>query len=222
VREEARQHPQRQQGGDGDLKAPRELSLEQAIEYIEDDEFVEITPQTKVRLRKRILDEGARRRAERQAKDKATTGAPGPIEFFAPNGMGWLLRAYRSLDALVTLESPDTGGWIKPFPVSWELAEPDFPTHDHVPFNTDEIDGCAEYYETFENVHHSKVGGWPSNVQSDITWAPLNQHPADPEYVFQIDTEPKAGIYWGDRGTAYFGRGTGLHRSTWWFQWQCL
>lgn len=52
------------------LKAPRELSLEQALEYIDDDELVEVTP-TKVRLRKRILDEGARRRAERQSKDKA-------------------------------------------------------------------------------------------------------------------------------------------------------
>lgn len=51
------------------LKSAREMSLEQAIEYIADDELVEITP-TKVRTRKRILDEGARRRSERQAKDK--------------------------------------------------------------------------------------------------------------------------------------------------------
>lgn len=56
------------------LKAPREMSLEQALEYIEDDELVEITP-TKVRVRKRILDEGARRRSERQAKDKAAAGS---------------------------------------------------------------------------------------------------------------------------------------------------
>lgn len=52
------------------LKAPREMSLEQAIEYIADDELVEITP-TKVRTRKRVLDEGLRRRQDRQAKDKA-------------------------------------------------------------------------------------------------------------------------------------------------------
>lgn len=51
------------------LKSSRDISLEQAVEYIADDELVEITP-TKVRLRKRILDEGARRRSERQAKDK--------------------------------------------------------------------------------------------------------------------------------------------------------
>ncbi|MCB9844608.1 MAG: translational GTPase TypA [Phycisphaeraceae bacterium] len=51
------------------LKPPREMSLEQALEYIEDDELVEITPLT-FRIRKRILDEGARRRAERLAKDR--------------------------------------------------------------------------------------------------------------------------------------------------------
>jgi GTP-binding protein len=55
------------------LKAPRTLSLEDALEYIEDDELVELTP-TSVRLRKRILDEGMRKRAERQKKDKEKVG----------------------------------------------------------------------------------------------------------------------------------------------------
>ncbi|MCL4221192.1 MAG: translational GTPase TypA [Phycisphaerales bacterium] len=51
------------------LKAPRLMSLEQALEYIEDDELVELTPKS-IRLRKWILDEGARRRAERSARDR--------------------------------------------------------------------------------------------------------------------------------------------------------
>lgn len=51
------------------LKTPRQVGLEAALEYIEDDELVEITPGA-VRMRKKILDEGLRRRAERQAKDK--------------------------------------------------------------------------------------------------------------------------------------------------------
>jgi len=33
---------------------PKELSLEQALEFIADDELVEVTPET-IRLRKRIL-----------------------------------------------------------------------------------------------------------------------------------------------------------------------
>lgn len=55
------------------LKAPRRMSLEEALEYVEEDELVEITPQS-VRLRKAILDEGLRRRVERQARDKVQSG----------------------------------------------------------------------------------------------------------------------------------------------------
>ena len=38
------------------LKPPRQLTLEIALEYIEDDELVEITP-SKIRLRKKVLSE---------------------------------------------------------------------------------------------------------------------------------------------------------------------
>ena len=46
------------------LKPPRDMSLEIALEYIEDDELVEITPQT-IRLRKRYLKENDRKRMGR-------------------------------------------------------------------------------------------------------------------------------------------------------------
>ena len=46
------------------LKPPRSLSLEAALEYIEDDELVEITPQS-IRLRKALLGEADRRRQSR-------------------------------------------------------------------------------------------------------------------------------------------------------------
>ena len=51
------------------LRAPRRITLEVALEYIEDGELVEITPSA-VRLRKQILSEGERKRAERQARDR--------------------------------------------------------------------------------------------------------------------------------------------------------
>ena len=41
------------------LVPPRILSLEQALEFIADDELVEVTPKT-IRLRKRILDHSVR------------------------------------------------------------------------------------------------------------------------------------------------------------------
>jgi len=49
------------------LKPPRDMSLEIALEYIEDDELVEITPQT-IRLRKRYLRENDRKRHSRSAE----------------------------------------------------------------------------------------------------------------------------------------------------------
>ena len=50
------------------LKAPRKMSLEASLEYIDDDELVELTPKT-IRLRKKLLDESMRKRADRQARD---------------------------------------------------------------------------------------------------------------------------------------------------------
>ena len=47
------------------LKPPREMSLEAALEFIEDDELVEVTP-TSIRLRKAFLREADRRRLGRQ------------------------------------------------------------------------------------------------------------------------------------------------------------
>ena len=49
------------------LKPARELSLEAALEYIESDEYVEITPQV-IRLRKILLRENARRRMASQSQ----------------------------------------------------------------------------------------------------------------------------------------------------------
>ncbi|MBR0061983.1 MAG: translational GTPase TypA, partial [Selenomonadaceae bacterium] len=49
------------------LVPPRILSLEQAMEYINDDELVEVTP-TSIRLRKAILDRVIRGRAAKNAR----------------------------------------------------------------------------------------------------------------------------------------------------------
>ena len=52
------------------LKASRETTLESGLEYIQDDELVEITPDA-IRLRKRILDESKRKQISRQQKTAA-------------------------------------------------------------------------------------------------------------------------------------------------------
>ena len=62
----------RSAGADDAIKLvpPRRLTLEQAMEWIEDDELVEVTPQN-IRIRKKHLDPAARRRALRDKKNAA-------------------------------------------------------------------------------------------------------------------------------------------------------
>jgi GTP-binding protein len=48
-----------------DLVPPIQMSLEYAVEFITDDELVEVTPKS-IRLRKRYLQEHERRRSSRE------------------------------------------------------------------------------------------------------------------------------------------------------------
>ena len=49
------------------IKTPIIFSLEQALEYLNEDEYCEITPKS-IRLRKKILNKSERERAEKQRK----------------------------------------------------------------------------------------------------------------------------------------------------------
>jgi GTP-binding protein len=49
------------------LSPPEEMSLERAIEFIEDDELVEVTPKS-IRIRKRMLSETERLRNRKRDK----------------------------------------------------------------------------------------------------------------------------------------------------------
>jgi GTP-binding protein len=64
----------RSAGADDAIKLvpPREMTLEQAMEWIEDDELVEVTPEN-IRIRKKHLDPAARRRAARDKKNAAAS-----------------------------------------------------------------------------------------------------------------------------------------------------
>jgi GTP-binding protein len=50
-----------------DVSPPLKMTLEQALEFIDDDELVEVTP-TAVRIRKKLLTESDRKRYSRQQK----------------------------------------------------------------------------------------------------------------------------------------------------------
>jgi len=55
------------------LEPPKQLTLELTLEFINDDELVEITPDA-IRLRKRLLDPNARKKAMRAAAAEARAG----------------------------------------------------------------------------------------------------------------------------------------------------
>jgi Domain of unknown function (DUF1963) len=148
----------------------------------------------------------------------------------AANGDGWLVRAYARLEELRPIEPPAEAlgavcwlsaaeGPIKPSPLRYRLLEHDYPDFPDIAGDLDE-----ELVERFtEDVSASpepKLGGWPSLIQSEIFWAPMNEHPANPEYVFQLGAIPKATFWLADDGMCYFGRGTSPARHVWTFEWQ--
>jgi len=51
------------------LAPPRDITLEYALEFINDDELVEVTPKS-IRLRKALLDHNDRKKLEKERKPK--------------------------------------------------------------------------------------------------------------------------------------------------------
>ena len=125
-----------------------------------------------------------------------------------PNGEGWELRAYPSIDALAPLLEPDRHEaedeqlGVRPFPVLWR-AHVDMPDRDESPDDAyrEFVDGLEDWPETA--AYGLKVGGWPKTVQSEVTWTLAGGD--EVEFVLQIDTDEKSGVMIGDGGLAYFG-----------------
>ena len=128
--------------------------------------------------------------------------------FNNPNGEGWLIREYNSLENLIALPKLDLSKILKPFPIKWKLVEDDAPSwataSELVDMSVINKDAEAErFFEEEFNRFYSvstKVWGYPDEVQHEIdNWQ---------NYVFQIGSEEKATWQWIDRGTAYFFRDT--------------
>jgi len=50
------------------LTPPRQMSLDEAVEYLADDELLEVTPQS-YRIRKRILDTDERGKQDKKSRE---------------------------------------------------------------------------------------------------------------------------------------------------------
>jgi len=102
------------------------------------------------------------------------------------------------------------------------LVENDYPCWDdiaeRVPEELEET-----YSDTCPNIDGFKFGGWPTLIQSEIFWNPVDSDAIDPTYVFQIDSAEKGNWAWGDSGVGYFGRfSTNGTQNDWALTWQCM
>ena len=52
------------------IKTPRILTLEESLEFLDDDEYMEVTPES-IRLRKQILNKAERDKANKRKKKAA-------------------------------------------------------------------------------------------------------------------------------------------------------
>lgn len=126
------------------------------------------------------------------------------IPFDKPNGEGWLIREYNSLENLIPLPKPDLSRILRPFPIRWKFVEDDAPgwctASELVDMKIINKDAEAEkvFWSDFNRFYSAstKVWGFPDEVQNEVeNWE---------SYIFQIGSEEKVGWQWIDRGTAYF------------------
>jgi uncharacterized protein DUF1963 len=141
------------------------------------------------------------------------------------NGDGWLVREYRDLDRLCPLIVPSGATVPRGFEVRYDLVS-DHPVYDDPELQ--ELPGFDRDDVHLENIPRSKIGGYASNVQSEQWWSvrdhpdELPDHPSRPRYVFQLGSEQKVGLHWGDNGFLYFARGTAPGcESEWFLDTQC-
>lgn len=126
------------------------------------------------------------------------------LPYDKPNGQGWLVRAYKTLDNLKPRDNPIQGSHIRPFEIQWKEVADEGPNWEDAwtVCDLDEFNNLDDttdlYYDTYENHYFTKVGGWPSLIQSSLNMGAEN-------FVFQIGSEEKANWSWVDQGTAYFG-----------------
>lgn len=136
------------------------------------------------------------------------------------NGSNWLLRVYSSIEGLVPLEAPAGAPRAgKGFECRWEEEARD----DHPNYDDPELilpAGARRPRKQLDNIARTKIGGYASTIQAAPWWGEMD-HPGNPRFCLQINSEEKAGMVWGDGGTIYLARGTTAGSEDQWFlDWQ--
>ena len=128
-----------------------------------------------------------------------------------PNGDGWELRAYASLDELTQVDGMVLE-WIQPRQLDWEIVD-DYPDWEDLAETIESDEVLRDLSDDVEDLigaaaSGTKLGGWPTLIQSSISWAPWNQHPASPTYCLQVDSEESVNLNLWDSGVLHVGLGS--------------
>ncbi|MEQ6202343.1 DUF1963 domain-containing protein [Sulfitobacter sp. HNIBRBA2951] len=120
-------------------------------------------------------------------------------------GATWALRSYPLLSGLTIPQAPDHKSTLSARGGEWGAVTPDYPNHDNAGAVIDTLANDVYAFEWARGVYQTKLGGWPSTVQSEPWWD-YTKSDDTWDYVLQIENEPKAGWHgWGD-GCAFIAR----------------
>lgn len=142
------------------------------------------------------------------------TTVEGGLNKAQENGRDWRLFAHTSLAGLVPLPRPaDAPKLRRGAECRWTLSDdhPEFDDPDRQP-----IEGFDDSEVELENIARTKIGGYASTIQSEPWWH-LNEHPSQPAYCLQINSEEKVSLMFGDSGIVYLARGSADGAKDEWF-----
>ena len=142
------------------------------------------------------------------------------ITLNAPNGEGWVLRTYKTKEELIPVDLKQYISSIKPLPIRWVLIDNDYPCWPDVPQSLGSSELKRHWAHKYPNQDCTKIGGWPSYMEPDVSWRQVNRDHGQFEYVIQLDSELKTNWEWPGECFAYLCRGIGASKGTWTLKWE--
>jgi len=125
------------------------------------------------------------------AEDIHSTGDMVFLANTESHGAPLVIRTFTDLDGLSPITAP--AQLLKPFEIAWDAPMTDYANND-VAENVDRLVDDVYAYDWAQQVHTSKLGGWPATIQSEPWWD--YKRPAHKfAHAIQIAPEPKSG--WG-------------------------
>ena len=138
----------------------------------------------------------------------AFIGSKLPDEF-EPMGETWLVREYSNMADVVQKDLPQPESFLKPFPLSAQQIDNDWPEWDGGGLDEEMTDAIlaledsgeiGDYFDLAKHEYGHKVGGYPSFCQSGVDAGDGF------EFAFQVSSDEKINLNVVDSGSLQFYR----------------